>query len=211
MKILLIRHGQSTGNVQGKFTGQTDVPLTQLGVTQGKLLCEYLMKNYTVDAVYTSKLLRAKDTVKSLVQTLNLAPIEDGRINELYMGKWENQVIKDLNDTCPNELHSWMQNQKNYHCPDGENFVELYCRAVDFITDLVKTDKNTVCVCSHGGVLRSILCYVKYGSVDYISEIDWGRNASITELDYNNGKFTVIKEFYDEFLLDNKSGYVGVL
>ena len=75
MKILIIRHGQSTGNIEGRYTGYTDVPLTDLGVAQGKILCKHLIENYNIDAIYTSKLTRAKDTIKDLVQNLKITPV----------------------------------------------------------------------------------------------------------------------------------------
>ena len=208
MKILIIRHGQSTGNVEARFTGQIDVSLTQLGETQGKLLCEYLIDNYTIDTVYTSQLTRAKNTVKDLVENLNLTPTCDKRINELYLGKWEGRLISELKATCPEDLERWSKEPRTFHCPDGESFENLYDRAVDFLLDLVKTDAKTVCVCAHGGVLRSILCYLKYGNVDEVSKVEWGTNASITEIEYENGKFNIIKEFFDDYLSQLKSGYV---
>ena len=211
MKILLIRHGQSTGNVEARFTGQTDVPLTELGITQGKILCKHLVENYNIDAIYTSQLSRAKDTVKNLVQQLKITPTEDKRINELYLGDWEGKLISDLKATCPNDLDRWSAEPKTFHCPKGESFNDVYTRTVEFLLELVEKDHKTVCVCAHGGVVRSALCFAKYGSVDHVNKVDWGMNASITEIDYENGKFTIVKEFYDDYLNQLKSGYVGVL
>lgn len=211
MKILLIRHGQSTGNVEARFTGQIDVELTDLGVTQGQILCKYLIENYNIDKIYTSCLTRAKNTIKYLAKNLNLTPSEDKRINELCLGKWEGRLISELKATYPKELDRWSKEPRTFFCPDGESFENLYDRAVEFLSELVTIDAKTVCVCAHGGVLRSLLCYIKYGNVDYISEVDWGTNASITELDYKDGKFTIVKEFYDGFLKQLKSGYVEVL
>ena len=211
MKILIIRHGQSTGNVEGRFTGQTDVPLTSLGITQGKVLCKHLIDNYNIDAIYTSQLIRAKDTIKDLVTALKIVPKEDKRINELDLGDWEGKKLVDLKATCPKDLERWTNEPKTFHCPNGESFKDVYDRALEFLFDLVKTDAKTICVCAHGGIVRSMLCYAKYGSVEHVSKVDWGKNASITEIDYQNGKFNIVKEFYDDYLNQLKSGYVGVL
>ena len=208
MKILLIRHGQSTGNVEARFTGQNDVPLTALGETQGQLVCKYLAENYSIDAIYTSCLSRAQNTIRGLADALQITPTCDKRINELHLGKWEGKLIADLKTTCPNDLERWANEPRTFFCPDGESFENLYDRAVDFLNDLVKTDCKTVCVCAHGGVLRSLLCYIKYGTVDEVHLVEWGTNASITEIDYKDGKFTVLKEFYDDYLSELKSGYV---
>lgn len=211
MKILLIRHGQSTGNVEARFTGHIDLPLTELGKSQAKILCDYILKNYTVDKVYTSELMRAKSTVKSLAETLKLTVNTDKRINELNLGKWEGKLISELKATYPEELDRWSKEPKTFFCPDGESFENLYDRAVEFLTEICKTDDKTVYVCAHGGVIRSLLCFIKYGNVEHISKVDWGTNASVTELEFVDGKFTIIKEFYDDFLIDLKSGYLGVL
>jgi alpha-ribazole phosphatase len=208
MKILFIRHGQSTGNVSGRFTGQTDVKLTELGITQSQILCDYILKNYKVDKIYSSFLSRAIDTVKPLTQSLNLDIICDTKLNELSVGDWENMLISDINKDYPEEIKKWESGDVYARCPNGENFYEVYHRAVSFLTEILSDDNSTVVISSHGGIIRSLLCFIKYGSVEKLKDVSWGSNASITEVHYKDKKFSLIREFYDEFLGDLTSTYV---
>lgn len=211
MKILLIRHGQSTGNVEGRFTGQTDVMLTELGKTQAKKMCDYVLCNYTLNALYSSALTRAQDTAKPLSGALNIPVVIDQDANEINMGVWENALFSDIARDYPQELKLWSDGDVNVACKNGESFTDLYNRTVKFLMRLTKTEHNTVAVCTHGGVIRSAICFVKYGNVNDMSKVSWGTNASVTEIDYTDGKFCIVKEFYDDFLGDQKSGYIPVV
>ena len=66
VKILLVRHGQSLSNDSGTITGQIDSPLSNLGLKQAELVSNYIFKNYSVNAIYSSDLTRAVDTLKPL-------------------------------------------------------------------------------------------------------------------------------------------------
>ena len=158
MKILLTRHGQTTGNLEGRITGHIDVSLTALGKAQAKLLCDYIQENYMVDAIYTSMLSRAQNTIKPLAQSLNVSPILDKRINELNAGEWEGILVSDLKQNCPQDLIRWSKEPRTFFCPNGESFENVYDRVLEFLLEVVKTDAKTVCVCAHGGVIRYRKC-----------------------------------------------------
>ena len=71
-KLLLIRHGFSSGNKEKRFSGQMDLPLSEEGLRQAHLACEYILNNYQVGALYASDLVRAVDTVEPLSKELGL-------------------------------------------------------------------------------------------------------------------------------------------
>ncbi len=90
IKIVLLRHGQSTWNRENRFTGWTDVPLTEQGVKEagkaGKILKE---KNFTFDVVFTSLHKRAIDTTKIVLKQMklkNINVIKSWRLNERHYG-----------------------------------------------------------------------------------------------------------------------------
>ena len=89
-KLVLIRHGESTWNLENRFTGWTDVPLTDTGVAQarqaGRLLKE---AGYEFDVAYTSVLKRAIHTLNHCLDTLDrdwLPVVKDWRLNERHYG-----------------------------------------------------------------------------------------------------------------------------
>ena len=65
-KFIIVRHGQSEANLKEIYAGRFDVPLTATGKKQAELVTEYVLKTYRVDAVYSSPLLRARETVKEI-------------------------------------------------------------------------------------------------------------------------------------------------
>ena len=90
IKLVLLRHGQSTWNKENRFTGWTDVPLTEQGIHEAKDAAKTLKENnYDFDIVFTSVLKRATDTTDIVIREMNLrnAKIEkDWHLNERHYG-----------------------------------------------------------------------------------------------------------------------------
>ena len=115
-KLVLVRHGQSVWNLENRFTGWTDVPLSDKGILEaknaGKILKE---KGYTFDIAYTSVLIRAIDTLNYILKEMNLTVLTkySYKLNERHYG-----ALQGLNKE---------ETKKKY----GENQVQLWRRSVD--------------------------------------------------------------------------------
>src|SRR5207237_3775527 len=85
--LVLVRHGQSLWNLEDRFTGWVDVPLTDVGREEARLAAHKL-GGITLDVAYTSALTRAQDTLKIILETLglNLPVIRDQALNERHYG-----------------------------------------------------------------------------------------------------------------------------
>ena len=95
IKLVLVRHGQSIWNLENKFTGWTDVPLSKKGVEEAIEAGEIIKRNgYTFDVAYTSVLKRAKDTLYNILKVLN--EIENCKINYQIIYENSNPIIKDF-------------------------------------------------------------------------------------------------------------------
>ena len=91
---IIVRHGQSEANVKAYFAGRTvDSPLTELGHKQAEIMSEYVLKKYKIDAVYSSTLSRAVNTARTVADKLGLKVNEDGRLNEIDGGLWNNMNL----------------------------------------------------------------------------------------------------------------------
>ncbi len=90
MKLVLVRHGQSTWNLENKFTGWTDVDLSEQGIREAHEAAEALMKNgYTFDVAFTSVLKRAIRTLWMILDDMDLMwlPVHRSwRLNERHYG-----------------------------------------------------------------------------------------------------------------------------
>ena len=77
VKFLIVRHGHSVANEQSIFAGITDVALSKIGEQQAEAVSNYILNNHQIDAIYSSQLSRAKNTIKKVSESLNekLAPL----------------------------------------------------------------------------------------------------------------------------------------
>ena len=111
IKLVLLRHGQSTWNLEKKFTGWTDVPLTEKGILQaktaGKLLKE---ERFSFDIAFTSVLIRAQDTLKYCLEELgqNVSTVKNWRLNERHYGDLQGLNKKKMAEKVGEEqVHIW--------------------------------------------------------------------------------------------------------
>ena len=86
-RLILVRHGITDWNAQGKFQGSSDVPLNDVGLAHAQLLADSLM-DYGIDAIYSSPLTRAVQTATPIAQRLGLDIHTDRRLQELDAGEW---------------------------------------------------------------------------------------------------------------------------
>ena len=195
--IIIVRHGQSQSNLNKTFGGQSDSPLTELGITQAKLAAEHL-KNTHFDAVYSSTLSRAHDTAKAIVHGRGLDIILEKDLRETCLGDWEGVSIDSVRD----EYQRW-RTEYDYAPPNGENTYEVrerFGKVLDRIA--AENDGRTVLVASHGGGIRLLPSYYNGNNDELIASTPIASNVSITTVIYENGQGRVEKYANDSYLGD---------
>ena len=208
MRILLIRHGQSEGNVKKVFCGKIDFPLTEKGKEQGAVACEYIYANYKVCAIYASELTRARQTVKRLSELTGIPVSIKPQFNELFGGKWENETVPYIAEHYPEDFKVWEENVGEARPTGGESFKELEDRAFKGLRAVVEEcgEKDGVAVvATHGGVIRTIQCLLSGLPLSEMKNIPWVNNSSITEIKYADEKFVLGEIGYDEFLGEKRT------
>ena len=164
IKLLLIRHGESEGNAQRKFSGFQDVDLTEKGIWQAKRLARRL-EGVQVDAVYCSDLKRARHTAEIIFPDRGKDIVSDPKFREINFGAWEGYTFEEikLKFGYGDEFNHLMENIKaEAAIPQGESLVDLNDRVIAELNNVLKKhektdkDKTIVLVC-HGGAIRVIL------------------------------------------------------
>ena len=89
-RFIVIRHGESLGNLEERFYGHTNGGLTERGREQAHLAAEYL-RDIKIDAAYASDLIRAYETGAIIALPHGLTPIPDPKLREIFAGKWEDR------------------------------------------------------------------------------------------------------------------------
>ena len=96
VKIIFVRHGYSQYNKTKQYTGQLDVPLEPEGYEQARDSSRFILENYDVDAIYSSDLSRAVETVKPIAEAIGLEITTTRDLREINLGKWQNHFIADV-------------------------------------------------------------------------------------------------------------------
>lgn len=155
-ELILVRHGETDWNVQGRFQGQSDPPLNEQGLAQaGKLTLE--LAGEKVGAVYTSDLQRARQTAEILARSLG-APLRiDPRLREIHQGKWEGMVVEEIRRGYPQEFARRAADPLASVPPGGESVRRVQQRALEAAGEIVaRHPAEKVVIVSHGLVLALI-------------------------------------------------------
>ncbi len=204
-KLLFIRHGFSEANRLHIFAGSTnDVPLSEQGQAQGDTVSAFIANNYVVDRILSSPMRRAKNTVKRLSEQTGLPVETDVGFVEIFGGEWEGKTFEAIEKSSPKEYFVW-RNDFGNACPvGGESFSQLQKRVFAAAERVAKANAGkTVVIATHAGVLRALLARLKGLSNEKVKNTTWVTNASLTEIAYDDGKWTVEKESFADYLGDN--------
>ncbi len=203
-RFILVRHGQSEGNLRDEFLGHTDLPLTELGHRQAECTAKYL-DGYEIDVLYASDLKRAYQTAEHIAEHKQLSIIADTELREIYAGKWEGLPFNTIYEQYRADFDMWLHDMGKARCTDGESVAELYKRVTGEVERLAKiSDGQTVCIASHATPIKCVRLKALGYSVDNAKEIGWTSNASVTivDVDSESGEFTMVKDGYDEHLAE---------
>lgn len=177
--LVLVRHGQSEWNALGKWTGQTDVPLTEKGRAEARKAARYL-NDLPLQGAYTSELSRAYQTLDEIKSTLghkNLATKKHRALNERdygdYTGKNKWQIAKEIGEEKFIKLRrSW-----DYPVPNGESLKDVHARVLPYYKKYIEKDlregKNII-IAAHGNSLRALMKYLENVADDKVHEIEIG-------------------------------------
>lgn len=222
IKLILVRHGQSIWNLENKFTGWTDVDLSENGVNEaieaGKVLKE---KGFSFDIAYTSVLKRANRTLDLILEELGEKDIpiyKSWRLNERHYGALQGLNKKETADEYGEEqVHKWrrsydvrppeltddderyivMKKTYNEYIPYTESLKDTVERVIPYwendILPSIKSGKKVI-ISAHGNSLRGLIKYIDNMTDEEIVdlEIETG-NPICYELDDN---YKPIKHYY---------------
>lgn len=146
-RILMLRHGQSEWNAMGRWQGQADIDLTDLGYEQARRATEKLGM---FDAVVSSDLLRAHRTASIIADGLGIGLLPpDIRLRETDVGEWQGLTPKQIERDWPGylELHK--------RPPGFEDDASIVARVTAALSDLADTYRGAEVLCiAHAGVIR---------------------------------------------------------
>jgi len=160
-KLVLVRHGESLWNLENRFTGWVDVPLTEKGRAEAKRAAQ-LLSGMPFQVAYTSVLVRAQETLDLMLTSLGreIPVIRDAALNERHYGDLQGLNKADTARRYGDEQVKLWRRSYDVAPPNGESLEMTSKRTLPFfdraIMGDVRLDKN-VLVVAHGNSIRSIV------------------------------------------------------
>jgi probable phosphoglycerate mutase len=143
-----VRHGQSTWNADGRWQGQADPPLSELGIAQAEAAARAVDG---VDAIWASDLVRARRTASILAAPRGLDVVADARLRERDAGEWTGLTRAEIEERYPGAL------AERRRPPGFEADGVLVVRALAALRDLADAlAGGTAVVVTHGGVILAV-------------------------------------------------------
>ena len=158
-EFLLIRHGQTDWNLEGKYTGQSDIPLNETGRAQAHEAASQLRTD-PPDIIYSSDLLRAFNTAKIIAADLGMKIHQDARLREIHQGAWEGLHFNEIKSRFADEFAAREDNPLEVAPPGGETVGQVQARVLEAVKEIIKAHPSgRVAIVSHGLSLAIIKAY----------------------------------------------------
>ncbi|KAK9123262.1 hypothetical protein Sjap_012864 [Stephania japonica] len=166
-EIVLVRHGETTWNASGRIQGQLESELNEIGWKQAEAIAERLSKELKPRAIYSSDLMRAKNTAEMIAKKCDCASevIVVPELKERHVGSLQGYVWGEIQEKEPEAYYAFFSSQNDLEIPvyfsflvgGGESFDQLCERSVAALEKIAsKNMGERVIVVSHGGVLRAV-------------------------------------------------------
>ncbi len=152
LELWLFRHGETPWNREGRAQGQSDPPLSELGVRQAELIGRRL-SGVDFDEVYASDLARTRYTARLALPAAEIRL--EQRLREIHFGSWEGKVWSELEGEDREALGAWFKEPYRRRAPDGESYEDLLARVSGWLKTLPASGR--VAAFTHGGTIRCAL------------------------------------------------------
>jgi probable phosphoglycerate mutase len=181
VRLIVVRHGETFNNVEDRFTGQSDVPLSPIGERQALAVGAYLATD-RLDAIVSSDLQRARLTAQAIAKYHQLAVEEDPQLRELSLGQWEGRTPAEVQAAEPDALMRWRADPSTSAPAGGETLLQFRDRIVSSLDRWYERyPDGTVLWVAHAGLIGVLICHLL--GVDLNRRWQFHHdNASVTEL-----------------------------
>jgi broad specificity phosphatase PhoE len=157
--LILVRHGETDWNRDGRWQGHADAPLNERGREQARRLAAELAGE-DVAAVYSSDLSRARETADIIAERLGRDVSVDPRLREVHVGSWSGLTMPEIEERFPAEFARWRSGDAGHSFADGETYAAMGERVVAAVEEIAAQHPGEqVVIVLHGGPVRSVLAH----------------------------------------------------
>jgi len=213
-RLILVRHGQTAANIDGRLGSRSDIPLDETGLKQVELAAQRL-KSFPAAALFVSPQLRTQQTAKAIALQLNLEMQVCEELNEYYFGKISNMLIQEIEKEYPDtyaDIRQWLDARPEDHAlrpqfTGAERMDDFVDRILKFTETIIeKYPGKCVIAVTHLGIIKAVLTQMAGGNMRQFRSAFLADNASISIIDFYKGH-PVIRLFNDTCHLNTPTKY----
>jgi broad specificity phosphatase PhoE len=157
--VLLLRHGETALNRSGALRGLIDVPLSEHGRREARLLAARVAAEYRLSALWASTLLRARATAEEVARVTGLGVQIDARFNDVNYGGWAGRTWEELSPEEQAEFRRWRKHPE-LPLPGAEDPADVQRRALAGLAAHGDAGEGCIAIAAHDAVLQLLLCGV---------------------------------------------------
>jgi alpha-ribazole phosphatase len=190
MRLILVRHGATANNAEGRFTGHTDVSLSALGLRQAEAVASALA-TVPLSLIVSSDLARARQTAELIASRTGATLELDANLREIGMGAWEGLTYADIQREYPDAWAKWQEESAVLAPPGGETLHAMLARAGVALARCQQAypDRHVLWV-THGGLIGALICQLLGIGLEHRRQLRRD-NAAISEL-HLDGPLTIL-------------------
>jgi phosphoserine phosphatase len=189
--LYFVRHGESTWNVEGRFQGQLDAPLSDLGILQARAVAGRIAREGPPAAIVTSPLQRARRTAEIIGECCGISVSVDERLIEICHGQWQGVLETDVVRRWPALYQQWHESPVTVTFPDGESLLQVRARLDSFLKDALALS-SPLLVCTHDVLVRLAVLWALHEPLERFFE--WKtENAAITEIEVERSEPRLVR------------------
>jgi broad specificity phosphatase PhoE len=151
--ILLVRHGETDWNRERRWQGHADRPLNQTGREQAQALAEQVAHDPPA-AIYSSDLLRARETAEIVAARVGVAVVLDARLREVDVGEWSGLTMAEIEHSYPDGARRRVEGGTGWE--QGETYEATGARILGALREIASRHDGRVLVVTHGGAMRAV-------------------------------------------------------
>ncbi|GIP29405.1 phosphatase [Paenibacillus sp. J23TS9] len=190
--IYITRHGQTEWNIQKRFQGHNDSPLTELGVRQATWLGESL-QDHKIDQIYSSTSLRAINTAE-IIRGQREIPIERyDAFKEINLGIWEGITQEEAKSSNALQFNYFWSDPEAFQVEESETFQQVYERAVNKLHEIMsKNQGESILVVTHTVVIKLLMAYFEQRDLKSIWEPPYIHPTCLCQIEINEDNHSII-------------------
>ena len=190
-RIYLLRHGETTWNVERRYQGTLDSPLSETGRQQTSRTSDAL-RSAPLRAVYSSPLRRALETAAVIASPHGLPVRTHDGLSEIRVGEWEGLTVAEIETRYGESVRQWYDTPHLARIPGGETIEEMRERAAAAVDEIRRRHEGeTVAAVAHGGVNKTILLTVLGAPLSSYWRIRQ-HNACVNVLEYQGDRAVML-------------------